>query len=501
MTEDLEFKKSDFDYAGQERDLGKPQRKIYKRRKLSGLKSAGNPVWVQLGDPEGSPLSYLLFMMEEGERLHLCGSLEQMTREYMQEPLDKGWEFGREFVYKHRTAVYRKQSNATHPDYRREVYVKLISHRESWLPGCEDMTVAIPAWRALDSEWQSTGLPLLSSPAATGKALLWETLPLDKEGNPVEFPALPDDLARLIRSITPQHRIESVRPYVKFRPEENPNGVAGELYGYDGRWMYAAMCGLDRFPIGEPRRVGYFNPFEPGWHCVRIKIPDTWNHVGLIPVKRPGVGAWDFPSRPGFAFDTWAAEPELTLALKHGWEIVEHYDGYAFDKGRPLALWSKRLIEMRERLQAPVKFEDKERCANARKFAAAAIRQILNSTIGSIHKNEYEREQFISDDNFRQWRREHPDLAESTGGSRDPVRVEGGYMVPTFVPDTSRLSIFMPHWSATIYSLARARVVEWALKCKPETLVKINGDAIYSTVEQPELDRLDTQRLGQPRRK
>jgi len=60
----------------------------------------------------------------------------------------------------------------------------------------------------------------------------------------------------------------------------------------------------------------------------------------------------------------------------------------------------------------------------------------------------------------------------------------------------------MPHWSSALYSLARARVAEWALKCEPETLVKIHGDAIYSTVAQPELDKLDDgETLGRPRRK
>lgn len=469
-------------------------RKIYKRRKLADLKSSGNPVWVQFGDPEGPPLSEILAdMIGNGrDKLFLCGPLDKMSREWMMEPIEAGWLLAREFVFKYRTAVYQEPDNGNLDGRERaEISVKLVSHRESWLPGCEDMLTAIPAWRVLEEEWKSTGLPLLSSPAATGKALLWETLP-----DGADFPALPDDLARLIRSISPQHRMEMLKPEAALDPEWMNNSIQ-----YDGRWMYAAMCGLDRFPVGEPKRTGGFVPYQPGWHNVAVMIPETWNHIGLLPRKKSD-GGWAWPFEPGLIFDTWAAEPELTLALKCGWEIVEHYDGWAFDKGRPLALWSSKLIEMRERFQWQAKLGGGGPLGkNPYDFAASAIRQILNSTIGALHKNEYEREQFVSDDNFRKWRREHPDLAESTGGWRDPVRVEGGYMVPCFVPDTSRLSIFMPHWSAQLYALARARVASWALQCDQSTLVKINGDAIYSTVEQPELDKLDTGRLGQPRRK
>lgn len=472
--------------------------KVYKRRKLEGMKSP-EPCWAEVGTPQSQPLSELLAMTAgscKGNRrplrLHLCGSLERMTREWMREPLAEGWKLAREFVFKHRTAVYFRPEN---PD--REISARLVSHRESWFPGCEDMNTAIQAWRALAEEWESTGLPLLSSPAATGRALLWETLPRD-----TEFPALSDDLARLIRSISPQHRIEVLQQYLIDMSKEGVEPA--DCIQYDGRLMYPALCGLDRLPIGEPRRVGYFKPYEPGWHHVAIRIPGSWNHIGLMPYLHDD--GWKYPATPGATFVTWASEPELTLALSKGWEIVEHYDGYAFDKGRPLANWSGGLIEMRGRFKnaaddlwtqkAPPTMTAPK---NHYDFAAAAIRQMLNATIGAMHKNEYERETFVSDADFRQWRRDHPDLAE--GVHRAPTRVDGGYMVPCFVPDTSRLSIFMPHWSAQIYALARARVASWALLCDPATLVKIQGDAIYSTVEQSELDKLDTGRVGQPRRK
>lgn len=479
--------------------------KIYKRRKLIGLES-GKRTFAQIENSEWGVLSGILKAAAVGsvDKLYLVGALDKMTREYMQEPLSNGWKLGREFAFKHRTAIYGREWDGVWV----EIMVKLISHRESWFPGCENERTAVNAWRALESEWKSTGLPLLSSPAATGRAFLLENLPRD-----VEFPALPDDLAKLIRANSPQHRIEQF----PVEGRESVEALLPRCIQYDGRLMYMSLCGLDRLPVGTPRHAEGFTPYAPGIYDVTVRIPETWAHVGLIPMLEDRgnihTRAWAYPSEPGRKFRTWAFEPELTLAIEGvrklglpAWEIFDFHDGYTFEKGRPLAGWSSKLIGMRERLQKASKahFEKLEDVTglclaadNHFDYAAAAIRQILNHAIGSIHKNEFQRETFVSRDNFKMWRRENPHLA----GGDDVVEVEGGYMVPTFVPDTSRLSIFMPHWSAALYSLARARVAEWALRCDPATLVKIHGDAIYSTCEQPALDELDTGRLGQPRRK
>src|SRR4030095_12811498 len=173
--------------------------KIYKYRKLHGLESEA-PYFAQI--EHWPALSDLLdgVGMNGGHKIFFAGALAEMTREWMRQPLTQGWGLDKEFVFKHRTATYCAPER---PDYA--ISVKLASHRESWFPGCEDQVAMCEAWRALESEWKSTGLPLLSTPRATGIALLWENLPRG-----VEFPSLPDDLARLIRANIPQHRIEVI---------------------------------------------------------------------------------------------------------------------------------------------------------------------------------------------------------------------------------------------------------------------------------------------------
>ncbi len=442
-------------------------RKIIRRRPMRGLKSE-EPSWAALGDPEGQKLSDLLALLagEGYQKLYLCGSLEQATKEYFEEPIKAGWEFARPFIFKFRSPVYWEPDNGS---IRGEIAVKLVS--ESWLPGCGDMTQAIPAWNALKAEWgQETEIPLLSTPSKTGQALLWESLPRS-----VDFPSLPDDLATMIRAISPQHRLQELQP-----------GVAPS-HAYDGRWMYAGACLADRLPVGEARKTGGFLPFQPGWYHVKIRVPKDWAHIGLIP--RPcefeGNRLWDYPNKPGEIIQAWVSEPELTLAVQNGWEIMDHIDGYAFDKGRPLQGWARKLIGMRERLKkAGIEDGLKPTASQGwqhRLFAYKAVREILNHTIGSFHVNTYEREGVFAEKEYRE-------LIERWGYSKVHTleKLRGGKRRVTYPAQHSdRLSIYMPHWSSAIWALERAWIAKHALMCDPCDLVEIRGDCIYSTAPLP----------------
>ena len=355
------------------------------------------------------------------------------------------------------------------------------------------------AWVALKSEWErTTKLPLLSTPAKTGQALLWEHLPFNEY-----LPALPDEVASLIRANSFPNRIEVVGEGIN-------RMLSGESVldpkfcdvQYDGRWMFAALARKDRLPIGEPEKVERFDmerdKYIPGWYRVVAGVPPGWNHIGLLPMADEEGGQWRFPSRPDEVFETWISEPELSLALERKWKI-KVIEGYRFTKGRPLGTWAKMLIEMRERLNETVNsYGATPDTRSAFRFAAAAIRNVLNHTVGSFHVNGYERERVIPESEWQAFKREHVDRA---GYAPNFEHVEGGRQVKVMVPDNSPLSFYMPHWSSQIWALERAEVARWALMCDPRTLVKIHGDAIYSTVAQPALDELDKGRLGQPRRK
>jgi len=430
----------------------------YKRYEFKGIKGQK----YAFADICGRPLSaYLDFALEDAcSVLFLCGTLEQMTQDYVVEPLSTEWKFARKYIHKFRSPVF---TNGTHT-----VSVKLVG--ESWLPGCTDATEAAASFAALEYEWKTvTGLPLLSTPSKTGQMLMHGKFPKG-----AIYPKLDDDLALHIRNVSPQHRLE------KFEGTRARHSANGILHKYDGRWMYAALCYLDRLPIGEPRKTREFKPFVPGWFKVNFRIPRTWEHIGLIPMKwmTNGNFTWIYPSEGDFVgSEVWVSEPELTLAMANGWEI-EVIEGYQFAKGRPLAEWQKTLVDLRARLRL---MDD---------CAAKAIREILNHAIGSLHRNDYEREIEVD---AAQWKA----LDKSTVVGWQTIDDEAQTkLVVVRVPHQDKISIYMPHWSAQIYALERAKIAENALRCKWDTIAEIRGDAIYTTAYAPFADNGN---LGQVR--
>jgi hypothetical protein len=468
------------------------EEKIYYRRKLERLESPGPSFW-QIGQSvTGLPVTLSMILngsLDSRRSIYLCGSLEEMSREYVEEPLENGWEFARKYIHKYRSPVYR------HKDYKVEKAVKLVG--ESWFPGCEDMNTAIEAWKALESEWSRTGLPLMSTPATTGMALLWQTLPFGDGAR-----ALPDDLARHIRRISPQHRKQ------RFDGMTAHNTDYSKLHQYDGRFMYAAMCQRDRYPIGEPYRVGGFREYEPGFYDVVIRIPAGWDRLGLIPVpdyeraEKFGTLGWVYPNESNLEFRTWVAEPELTFAIKNGWHLIAVADGWAFDKGRPLDVWAKKLIEMRDDLRQKEgnRVEGGEVEMAPYRFAAAAVREILTNTIGRLHKNTVEREAVVNHEEWRELIRKWGYAGVTTKETPDE-REDGLRLVEHPEPNHSDFMIFLPHVSATLYSLARVEVLKYALRINRDHLIEIDGDAVYTSAPQRWMEEADEGKIGQLRRK
>lgn len=466
-------------------------RKIYRRRKLRGMKSQ-DPVFFEI--EEGVPLSHVLAEADNGERLYLCGSLESMSREYVEEPVNSvsgEWEWARKYIHKYRSPVYRSLMDGE----GRTVSVKLVG--ESWFPGCESAMAAHDAWVALKSEWErSAKLSLYSTPATTGMALLWQTLPFGDGAQ-----SLSDDLARHIRRISPQHRKQ------RWDGMSAHNTDYSKLHCYDGRFMYAAQCLKDRFPVGAPRKVGGFREYQPGFYDVVIQIPKDWNHIGLIPMpdyeraEKFSTLGWLYPNEPGATFRAWVAEPELTFALKNGWHLLNVCDGWAFDKGRPLDIWAKRLIQMRDSLRDVVNsYGATPDTRSAYRFAAAAIREILTNTIGRLHKNTVEREAIVSHAEWRELIQKWGYANVVTKETPDE-RADGLRLVEHPEPNPSDFMIFLPHVSATLYSLARVEVLKYALEIDRGELIEIDGDAVYTSAPQCWIEEADEGKIGQLRRK
>jgi len=212
-----------------------------------------------------------------------------------------------------------------------------------------------------------------------------------------------------------------------------------------------------------------------------------------------GTLGWQYPNFPGEQIGpVWVAEPELTFALKNGWHLLEVCDGWAFEKGRPLDIWAKKLIEMRERLSEVVdSYGATPDTRRAYRFAAAAVREILTNTIGRLHKNTVEREMGVDHD---QWR----ELMQKWGYANvvTKEKTESGLRLVEYPePNPSDFMIFLPHVSATLYSLARVEVLKYALRIDRDSLIEIDGDAVYTSERQQWIEDEDKDKIGQLRRK
>ena len=82
----------------------------------------------------------------------------------------------------------------------------------------------------------------------------------------------------------------------------------------DGRFMYGAMC--SELGIGPGYRLRRDdtadmlreNPYARARVHVQFKVPDTWDHIGLIGVQHEKASeGWYWPNRPGATGSAWIA--------------------------------------------------------------------------------------------------------------------------------------------------------------------------------------------------
>lgn len=221
---------------------------------------------------------------------------------------------------------------------------------------------------------------LLASPTATGQQLWAMTLPRD-----ADCPQLDEDTAALIRATSPQHRMEIVGHCYDGCPDHlpRPTDLDG-LHYYDGRLMYAALlrelgtAPARRLTGPQTAQILDSSRFARVRVRVRFRVPDWWEHPGLLMTRHPDGKHWHAPDAPGYTGETWADSAELLYAQAFGWHL-EYLEGLQLTPGRPLDTWRDRLLKARELLTASTSPHP------IGQVAAAAVRAILLTTIGGFH--------------------------------------------------------------------------------------------------------------------
>lgn len=264
----------------------------------------------------------------------------------------------------------------------------------------------------------------------------------------VDMTPLPDDVQSIIRSNSPQHRVE-----LRGSNESLPRGVVC----FDGRCMYLGCCDNLGLARGRARRSAAFEGKDRGKARVRFEVPVRWQGVGILPVKRPGGVGWHFPETG--TWETWADLQEVRMAQKAGWE-VEVLDCLLWEAGGPLDEWAKRL-ERRylsyKTLSSPIS-----------EYIASCIRAIALHAIGAMHAPYRQREVVEV----------MPDSPLAT--IENVVGVTGGGVtVERWNEKAREIDCYHPEWTTSIWSRARCKVLR-ALQAFPaEAILGVRGDAIY----------------------
>ncbi|WP_330237497.1 hypothetical protein [Streptomyces sp. NBC_00525] len=340
-------------------------------------------------------------------------------------------------------------------------------------------------WKTLRTHWNDA--VLMGSPSQTGRDLWTRTIPT--RGQYADgYPVLSEELRSLLHATAGQGRTELITPPAV--PEQLP-----ALVEYDRTFAYAKHTW--KSPVGTPRRItaATFASWSEKeqlkalygcghWH-VRVTVPDTWNHVGLLPAPAPGDRAWHYPAQPGTTFTTWAGGPEIYTALANPltpWRI-EILDALLFDDGKPLDDWSKKLREAWSSLAAQADLHGDPNQRQAAHLASRAVRSLLLYGIGSFAQ----RPRMVTGTTPRTAERDVPPDAEIIGFTDEQIT----WQRPT---GFSRDPNAHPEWAAAIWSGARAALLSQrhrddnthagALHTPPGSVVAFRTDAVYLSTPQ-----------------
>ncbi|MGW0902901.1 hypothetical protein [Streptomyces sp. NPDC002853] len=367
-----------------------------------------------------------------------------------------------------------------------EQYVEIRSMEEWFDLQGDEPAVARDAfvllWQALRRHFDDA--VVMGSPSQTGRDLWTRTIPA--RGQHAEgYPVLSEELRGLLHATAGQGRTELITP--PRVPEQLP-----QLVEYDRTFAYAKHTW--KSPVGTPRRItahtfaswSHKEQTKALYSCghwqVRVTVPDTWNHVGILPAAAPGDRAWHYPSTPGTTFTTWAGGPEIHTALSNPiqpWKI-EILDGILWDDGKPLDDWAKKLKEAWTNLTTQSHFHTDPAQARAAHLASRAVRAILLYGIGSFAQ----RPRMVTGTTPRTLEREVPPDAEIIGFDDEQIT----WQKPTgFARDPNA----HPEWAAAIWSGARAALLSQrhreqdtyagALHTPPGSVIAFRTDALYLT--------------------
>lgn len=331
---------------------------------------------------------------------------------------------------------------------------------------------------------------LLYSPSRTGLSVWWQKLPRDQKSKQLIIPQPIDrDIAADLHRTSGQHHIEHkvAGEYASdhhdvlalIDPAKRPKL---DTFSYvDGRFMYAALGReLGTGPGVRLNRAAAFelmdsDKYARAWYEVKFTVPQGWRHVGIFGVQHdnPAMG-WYYPNRPGATGTTWADASEVTVAMDHGW-LVEPLQAIRWQKGgRPVDSFMKAMDSARHAVE-----RNQEYPPMLRRAVVAALRQITIQTVGA----------FASRGGSKTLVVDNPLDVPAGASNVTPRGKVTSYEMPG---DRWESQNYRPELAIQIWGRGRARLLSaptatrgvdgGVLQMPGESIIGLNGDAVYSTI-------------------
>lgn len=347
------------------------------------------------------------------------------------------------------------------------------------------------AWNVTEAVIQGM-LPkqfLLYTPSRTGMSMWWQSLPRDKQKELILPPSIAPDIASDLHRTSGQHHVEhlvageyaSQHPdsVALINPAEHPKI---DTYSYvDGRFMYAALGReLGVGPGVRLNRAAAYelmtsDPYARAWYEVRFTVPETWRTIGILGVQHPNpADGWFYPNRPGAQHTTWADASEIAVAVAAGW-LIEPLQAIRWQKARPLDNFMSRLNKAREEVE-----RNEELPWMLRKAVTAALRQITIQTVGAFASRGSGKTILVES------------ALEIPAEYQSRVTRYGKLFAYEAPGDRWESQNYHPELAVQVWGRGRARLLlaptaaglntGGALRLPGESLIGVNGDAIYSTV-------------------
>jgi hypothetical protein len=337
------------------------------------------------------------------------------------------------------------------------------AQRENWFgdPAYNEDMERAWAWisKAVAERWP--GKTLKVNPGITGLHLMQYDLPVTgKTGEWYVYQPLPADIIRIIKQHSPQHRYEEAHL------------TTDRVVYYDMRDAYASLLGYGIPAFTDPTALIHDNDktlveHADGFYLCRIKVPNDWHHIGLVPAHPDEGKGWRYPNTPGEVFETWIDDHDVRMLQKHGWQfyikeriILNSSSSIA----RPLAAFAGKIVPMLE-------LAERARAAEAtrtRNYVRNALRNMVNFAIGMMHKMDVLKEVDLA------LLDEDPDV--------EPVTLPSGALAAKKRVQHSpfRMRWYQPHWSSAVYRREIRRVTAQIVdNVSYEDVLCIVGDGVY----------------------